>query len=83
MNYEVVYNDDGTPIYVRTDNGFCETGGPYNEREHGWMLTQKPYREPQTPRELLDGYDELFSEVNRLRAELWETKKLLKMFAHR
>lgn len=74
MRFEVDYDADGKPDYVRTDDGFCQTGRPFNPDTDGWMLEQvKPgrYLSVQMAREILDMADE----INALRRELWLAKR--------
>ena len=73
MKFEIDYFD-GKPSYVRTDNGFCQTGGAYDEQEHGWMLDQldpRDFPEIQTGRRVAA----LVNEINELRRENWELKR--------
>lgn len=74
-NFEIDYNEYGAPVYVHVDTGFSQMGGPYNEEEHGWMLTQKQHYKPQTVHDLVYAYDDLVEENNRLRREIWYLKK--------
>ena len=41
IKFYIEYDSEGNPIYVHIDTGFSKMCGPYNEEEHGWMLTSE------------------------------------------
>jgi hypothetical protein len=76
--YELyAYDEKGLPTMVSIDNGFMRTSLPFNMEEHGWLLDQL---NPMDYIAVKIGRDteHLVSEVNRLKRELFETKRKLK-----
>ena len=80
MGFDIDYDEDGRPVYVRTDDGFAQTGVPYKEEEHGWMLRQI---DPKTLHVIRAGREAeaLVYEVNDLRRENWELRKRLELLS--
>ncbi len=71
MRAEITSRDEnGKPLSVHIDDGFCMMSGPYIEEEHGWIeLMLDPY-------DYLVGAEPFIHEINALRREVWHLKKL-------
>lgn len=75
MKFNISYDENGKPVYVTKDTGFCISSGPFRPEEDGWMLDQlDPMDFPaiQTGRDM----EYLVAEVNSLRRKLFHEKSM-------
>ena len=79
MNFDIDYDEYHQPIYVRTDDGFAQTGRAFDKDTDSWMLSQlNPADFPGIGigRET----EWLVNQVNKLRRENYELKQDLDMW---
>lgn len=77
MRVEISYRDEnGVPLRVNTNNGFCQTSRPYNPDEDGWIdqqLNEDMFPAIQTGRQM----ELLVNLVNKLKRENFQLKNQL------
>ena len=74
MQFEIDYDHDGKPVYVRMFDGVAHIGRPFEPKTDGWMLDQLDPREfpiIRAGRQM----ESLLNEVNALRRENWKLKQ--------
>lgn len=75
--FEIVYDGNGKPVHVNTDDGYMQTFRPFDPEEDGWMLEQL---DPDSIPEIRTGrrVEALVTEVNALRKRVWKQEQELK-----
>lgn len=72
-------DDEGRPLRVETDDGFCLHSGPYDEKLHGWIDDQL---DPETFTAIIIGRQTewLVANVNALRRRNWQLEQELEQW---
>jgi len=74
LHFEIDYDENGKPYYVRTDDGFMQTGRKFDEDTDGWMETQldpSDFIAVKIGRQM----ESLIHEINELRRENFTLKQ--------
>lgn len=74
MSFDIDYDENNKPVYVRTDDGFMQTGRKFADEKDGWMLDQlnvNDFLAVKIGRQM----ELLINEVNALRRENFSFKQ--------